>query len=272
MSDENITASNSGDYRRNPQLSYLRTKTRVKFKGSCLKQDKIANTHRKIVNIYIVYEISNSSNNNNNYRTLKNCSFVSLTKNVYMDKCKFSEYGIRFDGHGSYSHPSGWTGRNLIILEVDMNSSTKIDNKKKDILILGMDPTQGLEHALSTEKMYSFNFTENKNFYFSLHNNGANSYLFVNGTEINKFKAKDSEIVETPLYLGSISKDWSVDNLKKTGLNGYLYDFSVAYDATVVDDILDIYKYLIKKWYDIKMFGFIKKMFVIAMTFLVVVY
>ena len=72
--------------------------------------------------------------------------------------------------------------------------------------------------------------------------------MFVNGTEIHKFKAKDSE---TPLYLGSISKDWSVDNLKKTGLNGYLYDFSVAYDATAVDDILDIYKYLIKKmiWY-----------------------
>ena len=96
--------------------------------------------------------------------------------------------------------------------------------------------------------MYSFNLTENnKKFYLSLHYNGANSYLFVNGTEIIKFKAKDSEIVATPLCLGNISKDWSVDNMKKTGFNGYVYDFSVDYDAIAVDDILDIHKYLMKK-------------------------
>ena len=85
-----------------------------------------------------------------------------------------------------------------------------------------------------------------KKFCLSLHYNGANSYLFVNVTEICKFKAKDSEIVATPLCLVNISKDWSVDNVKKTGLNGYVYDFSVDYDATDVDDILDIHKYLMK--------------------------
>ena len=77
----------------------------------------------------------------------------------------------------------------------------------------------------------------------SLHYNGANGYLFVNGTEIHKFKPKDSEIVATPLCLGNISKDFLVDNIKKTGLNGYVYDFSVDYDAIAVDDILDIHKY-----------------------------
>ena len=72
---------------------------------------------------------------------------------------------------------------------------------------------------LSAEKMYSINFTErDKRFCLSLHYNGANSYLFVNGKEIHKFKAKDSEIVATPLCLGNISKDWSVDNINKTGL------------------------------------------------------
>ena len=81
----------------------------------------------------------------------------------------------------------------------------------------------------------------------SLYYNGANSYLFVNGTEIHKFKAKDSEIVATPLCLGNISKDWSVDNMKDTGLNGYVYDFSVDYDAIAVADILDIDEYLMKK-------------------------
>ena len=127
--------------------------------------------------------------------------------------------------------------------------------RKKDILILGEGPTQGLEHMLTAEKMYSINFTEkNKKFCLSLYYNGANSYLFVNGTEIYKFKAKDSEIVASPLCLGNISKDWSVDNMKKTGFNGYVYDFSVDYDAIAVDDILDIHKYLMKKnntiWYD----------------------
>ena len=85
-----------------------------------------------------------------------------------------------------------------------------------------------------------------KEIYLSLHCNGANSYLLVNGTEIIKFKAKDSEIVATPLCLGNISKDWSVDNMKDTGLNGYVYDFSVDYDAIAVDDILDTHNYLMK--------------------------
>ena len=70
--------------------------------------------------------------------------------------------------------------------------------------------------------------------------------MFVNGIEIIKFKAKDSEISAYPLCLGNISKDWSVDNMKKTGLKGYVYDFSVDYDAIAVADILDIHKYLMK--------------------------
>ena len=80
-----------------------------------------------------------------------------------------------------------------------------------------------------------------------MHYNGHNSYLFVNGTEIHKFKAKDSEIKTNPLCAGNISKDFSIDNMKKTGLSGYVYDFSVDYDAIAVDDILDIHKYLMKK-------------------------
>ena len=80
-----------------------------------------------------------------------------------------------------------------------------------------------------------------------MHYNGANSYLFVNGKEIIKFKVKDSEIVLTPLCLGNIMKEFSEDSTKKTGFNGYVYDFSVDYDAIPVTDILDIHKYLMKK-------------------------
>ena len=71
--------------------------------------------------------------------------------------------------------------------------------------------------------------------------------MFVNGTEIYKSKAKDSEIAASPSFFGNISKDWSIDNMKKTGFNGYVYDFSVDYDATDVDDIKDIHKHLMKK-------------------------
>ena len=76
--------------------------------------------------------------------------------------------------------------------------------------------------------------------------NTANSYLFVNGAKIPKFKAKASEINAILLCLGNISKDLSVDNTKKTGLNGNVYDFSVDYDANAVDDILNIHNYLIE--------------------------
>ena len=79
-----------------------------------------------------------------------------------------------------------------------------------------------------------------------MHCNGDNSYLFVNGTEIHKFKAKVSEIVTSPLFPGNVSEEFSADNTKKTGLNGYVYDFSVDYDVIAVDDILDIHKYLMK--------------------------
>ena len=97
-----------------------------------------------------------------------------------------------------------------------MSFSKHIDDKKKDILVLGKGPTQGLKHILTAEEIHSINFSlAKKKFCLSLHYNGANSYLFVNVTEIYKFKAKDSEIVATPLCLGNISKDWSAYNVKK---------------------------------------------------------
>ena len=129
-----------------------------------------------------------------------------------------------------------------------MSSFAHIENKKKEILVVKIGRTQRLEHAVTTEKIYSINFTvTKKKFCLSLHCNGTNSYLFVNGTEIYKFKAKDSQIVAAPFCLGNISKDWSVDNIKKTGFNGYFYDSSVDYDAITVDYIKDNHKFLIKK-------------------------
>ena len=96
--------------------------------------------------------------------------------------------------------------------------------------------------------MYTIKFTvTNKKFCLSLYYNGANSYLFVNGTGIYKFKSRDSEIFVSPICLANIAKDWLTDSMKKAGFTGYIYDFSVDYDPISVDDIKDIHKDLMKK-------------------------
>ena len=108
-------------------------------------------------------------------------------------------------------------GKNVVIFGVDISSSMHADNKNKHILILGAGPTQGLDDTTSTaEAKYPINFMQpNKRFVLSLHHNGSNSFLFVNATKIYQFKAKDSEIKDYALYLGNISKDFTIDNMKK---------------------------------------------------------
>ena len=125
---------------------------------------------------------------------LKNYLFgaVTLTKKVDVDNYGYSGYGIGFDRKSSFSFPDGGFGQTVLIFEADMSSSVHVDNKNKDILVLGKGPTQGLKHTLTAEKMNSFNFTvTKKKFCLSSHYNRANSYLFINGTEIHRFKAKD---------------------------------------------------------------------------------
>ena len=143
---------------------------------------------------------------------------LKLTKNADTYKYKYSGYGTGFDRRGTFSFPIGRFVCNVIIFGVDMSSSVNGDKKKKDISILGEGPTQGLDGT-----------------------------TFVNGTKIIEFKAKDSEIVAVPLCLGNISGSFSADNMKKTGVNGHVYDFSVDYDAIAVVDILEIDMYLMKK-------------------------
>ena len=188
LSDETIKPPATSDNSLTPLIGYLGSKTRITFTGSCLKQPDISYTHRTIVNIYIVYELSASSSHTDD-PTLKNCLFgaVTLNKNVDIEKYEYSGYGIRFDRRWTFSFPGGGFGQNVIIFGVDLSSSVYVDNKNKDILILGKGPAQGLEHTLTAAKMYSINVTVTKaKFCSSLHYNGANSYLFVNGTEIYK--------------------------------------------------------------------------------------
>ena len=114
--------------------------------------------------------------------------------------------------------------KNVIIFGANISSCVHIDNKNKDILILGEGPTQGLDDTTRTaEAKYPINFTQpqpNKRFVLSVHYNRSNSFLFVNATKLYQFKAKDSEIKDYALCLGNISKDFTINNTKKTGLKG----------------------------------------------------
>ena len=166
LSAENITSPTTSDNSIAQAFSYCGTKASVKFNGTCLKQPKLSYTHGKTVNIYIVYELSASSSHSDD-PTLKNSLIgaVTLTKNADIDKYQYSGYGIRFDRKLSFSFPGGGFGQNVIIFGVDMSSSAHVDNKKKDILILGKGPTQELEHRLTAEKMYSINLlSQERNF------------------------------------------------------------------------------------------------------------
>ena len=218
MSDEKLDSITASNHKITPEFCFYGTKTRVAFDGSCLKQDKVTHSHGTIVNIYIVYEISKEYNISS-YSALEKCLFgaVSLTKNADIDNYKYSGYGIVLDRHGEFSFDTRGFGRNCIIFGADLSSSSYDNNKKNNILVLGKDFVQGInDTTIYAEKLYSINFTENiRKFCLSLHYNGENSYLFVKGTEIYKFKAKESEIVASPLCLGNISKDFSVDNMKK---------------------------------------------------------
>ena len=144
-------------------IDYVDDKIKLKFNGSWLKQPKISYTQEIVVNIYIVYE-TGASGSNNSDPTLKNCLIgaVTLTKNADIDKYGYSGYGSGFDRRSSFSFPGGGFGQNVLIFGADMSSSAHINNKKKDILVLGNGPTQGFENTLTAEKMYSLNFTEKK--------------------------------------------------------------------------------------------------------------
>ena len=175
ISNECIKLPTTSDNSLTPELNYYGNKTRIKFTRSCLKQLDHIYAYKKVVNIYIVYELGASSSNFSD-ATIKNCLFgaVTLTKNADIEKYKYSGYDIGFDRTSSFSFTGGGFGQNLLIFGADMSTSIHIDNKGKDILVLGRGPTQGLESTLTAEKIYSINFTVTKSkFCLSLHYNGA---------------------------------------------------------------------------------------------------
>ena len=203
-----------------------------------------------IVDIYIVYSLSQKTIDSDN--VLKNCLFgaIKVTKpgdTTDTDKYIYSSYGLGFDSTSQFTHPQGGMARNIIIFGVHSSNSVHATNKTQNILILGHGVNQKVNNTtIYAEKMYSPNFSaENKIFCLSLYYNGNNSYLFVNGKEVTKFKAEKSEIKANQLTLGSISTS---DNLSSSDIeDSKLHNFSVGYSAISNDKILDIRAYLMKK-------------------------
>ena len=215
----------------------------VRLEGAYFKQMRLLRPNNdNIVNIYIVYLIDPISNSRNTDCTVQNALFggVKITKNATdTSKHKYEGYGICFDEGGMFSMGNINNGRNDLIFGVHENSVIHSNNKANNIFIMGDGFVQGInDTTLYAEKIYSQNFTAvNKIFVLSLHYNDDNSYLFVNGKQELKFKAKDDQIVKEILCLGNISDDWTAANAQKMGLWGEIYDFAFDYTSTNIGDI-----------------------------------
>ena len=180
------------------------SKIRLKFKESYLKQeDQAPFTENNLVNLIIVYELDRSSRDLNSDFTLKDCLLgaVKPNKNAVPDKCKYSGCDLEFDSNSQFSISDGSMGKKCHDFGVDMRSSVHIDNKRKDIWILGDGATQGLDHTtLTAEAKNSINFSRSqRKFCLSLSYNGSNTFFIVNATKIYQFKANNSEMKKISL-------------------------------------------------------------------------
>ena len=208
--------------------------------------------NNKAINVYIVYKLYPISRFRSDTYTVQNALFggVKITKNATdTSKHKYEGCGICFDEGGTFSKGGINNGRNVLIFGVHENSLVHANNKANNIYVIGDFIVQGInDTTLYAEKIYSKNFSAvDEKFVLSLHYNGDNSYLFVNGKQELKFKAKDEQIVKEKLCLGNISDDWTASNTEKTGLFGEVYDFAVDYTAVSVGEIYNAHRHLMKK-------------------------
>ena len=196
----------------------------VKLAGAYFKQTKLIHpNNNNVINIYAVYKIEPIFRLSD--YTVQNALFggVKITKNAKdTSKHKYEGYGICFDEDGTFSKRGINNGRNVLIFGVHESSLVPANNKANNIYVMGDLFVQDInDTTLYAEKIYSQNFTAaNKKFVLSLHYNGDDSYLFVNGKQELKFKAKDDQIVKEILCLGNISDDWTTANSGKTGFWG----------------------------------------------------
>ena len=138
----------------------------------------------------------------------------------------------------------------LIIFGVDMSFSAHATNRANNIYVMGKEFIQGInDTTIYAEKLFHNNSTEHgEKFVLSLHYNSDNSYLFANGRQELKFKAKDDQMINEKLCLGNLSGEWTKSESEKTGLYGNIYDSVVDYrPINGVKLIYDMHRYLLTK-------------------------
>ena len=225
--------------------------------GNYLHQDIIA-IPNNVINIYCVYKLDPIDFSRNIEFTIQNALFdvIEITKNANTSKYKYKGYGICFNEseefthvrkEGNFNHTA--LTRNVIIFGADMSFSKHVNNKANNIYVMGKDYIQKInDTTIYAEKMFYRNFTDpGHKFILSLHYNGDDGYLFVNGREELKFKTKTDQIINNQLCLGNLSFDWTKDESKKT-LYGNIYDFVVDCKVIVgATTIYDMHRYLMTK-------------------------
>ena len=188
---------------------------------------------------------------------------MKITKNTDSSKNNHTGYGLCFYEGGEFGHTvrqcnfdRTTNAKNVIILGINMSSSIHGTNRANNIYVMGKDFIQGINYTtIYAEKLFHNNFKEfGVKFVLSIHYNGDNSYLFANGRQELKFKAKDGQIINKKLCLGNLSSEWTTDESEKTGVYGNIYDFVVDYKAiNGVKLIYDMHRYFMTKtWYCLK--------------------
>ena len=251
-------ANTSGVY---PKV-FGETKIIVIFSGNYVKENKSIYPTTSAIIIGIVCKLDTIKLTTNTDFTIQNALFGSakITEDPSdLSHKKYSGYGIRFGESSDFSFGNIVNGKNVIIFGADMSFGSHERNRQNEIDVLEKDFTQGVTTVgpkksgttIYAEKVYKHNFTRaNEKFVLSLHDNGENSYLFVNGGEELKFKAKtfSDQVKQNLLCIGNLSSDWSSAISTNTRLYGNFYDFTVDYNpVNSVKTIYDIHRCLMKK-------------------------
>ena len=238
----------------------------VYLQGNHFQQNNVltsSNDHvinKNVLNIYIVYKLDPLASTRDKSFTIQNALFgaMQITKNATdNDKNNYKGYGICFDERSEFVHTITEGGRahttdarNVLIFGADMSFSVHATNRANHICLMGTGLTQGInDTTIYAEKNFYRNFTDfGKKFVLSLHYNGDNSYLFVNGRQELKFKAKTDQLVKEKLCIGNLSDQWTTRESEKTGVYGKISDFVVDYEQIAsVKTIYDMHRYLMNK-------------------------
>ena len=237
----------------------------VYLQGSHFQQNNVLTSNNdhvinnNVVNIYIVNKLDPIASIRHTTFTIRNALFeaMQITKNADTYKYHYKGYGICFDESEQFSHTITEGGRthttlvrNVRIFGADMSFSKHANNKRSNIYVMGKDYVQRINDTIIyAEQMYYRNFTYlGKKFMLSLHYNGDDSYLFVNGRQELKFKTKTDQLVKEKLCIGNLSDQWTASESEKTGVYGKMYDFVVDYEQIAgTTKIIDMHKYLMTK-------------------------